>query len=88
MLLTDLLLLCGAALIQPQVQTYPGPQSLTCPQVLPCYLTINTDLSSPVRLKPVERLSPMLSPSDFETKLERKKSQSGQVTALSDQLYT
>lgn len=57
---------------------------LAYPQVLPCYLTINTDLSF-VRLKPVEQLSPMLGPGDFETKFERKKSQPSQVGTHSDQ---
>lgn len=47
-------------------------------QVLPCSLKINTDPLF-ARLKPVEQLSPMPSPSDCETKFERKKSQPSHV---------
>lgn len=39
------------------------------------------------RLKPVEQLSPMQSPSDFETKFERKKSQSSQLSKTNAQYH-
>ncbi|XP_023276946.1 GRAM domain-containing protein 2B-like [Seriola lalandi dorsalis] len=39
------------------------------------------------RLKPVEQLSPMLSPSDFETKFERKKSQPSQLSKTNAQYH-
>lgn len=56
---------------------------LSSPQVLTCYLNMNTDLLF-VRLKPVEQLSPALTPSDCETKFERKKSQPSHVGTQSD----
>lgn len=57
------------------------------PQVLPRYLTTHTDLLF-VRLKPAEQLSPMLTPSEIETKLESKKSQPSQVGTHSDQVIS
>ncbi|XP_071322223.1 GRAM domain-containing protein 2B-like isoform X2 [Trachinotus anak] len=39
------------------------------------------------RPKPVEQLSPMLSPSDFETKFERKKSQPSQLSKTNAQYH-
>ncbi|XP_040012538.1 GRAM domain-containing protein 2B-like isoform X2 [Xiphias gladius] len=40
-----------------------------------------------LRLKPVEQLSPLLSPSDFETKFERKKSQPSQLSKTNAQYH-
>lgn len=40
-----------------------------------------------MRLKPVEQLSPMLSPSDCETKFERKKSQPSQLSKTNAQYH-
>ncbi|KAI3362110.1 hypothetical protein L3Q82_012439, partial [Scortum barcoo] len=40
-----------------------------------------------MRLKPVEQLSPMLSPSDCETKFERKKSQSSHLSKTNAQYH-
>ncbi|XP_040915570.1 GRAM domain-containing protein 2B-like [Toxotes jaculatrix] len=40
-----------------------------------------------MRLKPVEQLSPMLSPTDFETKFERKKSQPSQLSKTNAQYH-
>ncbi|XP_018549812.1 GRAM domain-containing protein 2B isoform X2 [Lates calcarifer] len=40
-----------------------------------------------MRLKPVEQLSPMLGPGDFETKFERKKSQPSQLSKTNAQYH-
>lgn len=62
--------------------TVAGESYLSSPQVLPCCLNVNNLLL--VRLKPVEQLSPMPSPGDFETKFERKKSQPSHVGTRSN----
>lgn len=56
---------------------------LSSPQVLSCYLNLNIDFWF-TRLKPVEQLSPMLNPSDCETKFERKKALPSHVGTQSD----